>query len=93
MNKFEKLIELNKEFDGILIEDRTNAVWYKDDDYTCWNTDGNLDELYDGEGNTYSGDSLWLSVEDANYYLTQIDSGCGESYFVLFKKDNQVGCK
>lgn len=92
MNKFEKLIELNKEFNGMLINDNTDSVWFNDNGEILWNTDGNVDDLYEGDGDTYSGyvSSNNFETQSDGYILIEMSNDCGGTTFNLFKLVNKV---
>ena len=93
MNKFEKLIELNKEFNNCLCQEWLNSVWYiTKDNCVVWNGENNLEDLYDQYGDTYSGDVSRYNIrfEDDNCLLIELTNDCGGYSLNLFSKANKV---
>lgn len=54
-----------------------------------WNNEGNVEDLIDGDGETYSCGSYHSSEEDDNYFIVEV-AGCEYSGYFLFKKSNEV---
>lgn len=81
---------LNTDFDleFVLIED----IWLRtgDDDSVYYNTDANKEDLLEYEGNTYGLETRFVKYEDDDYYLIYGDNGCGDKYYAMFLKINEV---
>lgn len=91
MNKFEKLIELNKEFDGILINDYTDVLWFETDHDIQWNGERNYEDLINGDGDTYSGETTRnFCLRQDGYLLIEMFNDFGGTCWNLFKLENKV---
>lgn len=91
MNKFEKLIEMNKEFNGILINDYTNALWFETDYDIQWNDERNYEDLIDGDGETCSGSKTNnFDIKQDGYVLVELFNDFGDTCWNLFKAVNKV---
>lgn len=56
----------------------------------CENTDDNKEDLFEGDGNTYSWDVRYVRYEDDDFLLAKVDNGCGDQYYALFLKEFEV---
>lgn len=79
---------LSTKFDlEFTIEDE---MWYRTDQEILWNTDGNKEDLFDGDGNTYGVEIRWIIHDDEDFLLAYVDNGCGDKYKLLLLKEKQV---
>lgn len=83
------LFELFK-FEIIWPEVYENAVWCDDGEMVTYNRAGDLNDLQNEEGCTYSGEIRGEAVEKEGYVIYNLDSGCGYDYQVIFKLENKV---
>jgi hypothetical protein len=81
MNK--QLLELFEEHINFP-EDNTKVCWYADRDQVVYNTDNNLEDLYDQNGQTYSGEIRGEPIEVDGYVMYLLDSQCGWDYQAIF---------
>lgn len=83
-----KLIKLFK--DHIYFpDDYTKLHWKEEYGSISYNTDNELSDLMEGEGNTYSGE-VRSEVEIDDYVMYELDSGCGWNYQAIFSLSNKV---
>lgn len=54
-----------------------------------YNTDGNKEDLFEYDGNSYSLALRWIQYEDDDFVLAKVDNG-GDQYMSLFLKKNEV---
>lgn len=91
MNKFEKLIELNKEFNGILINDYSDTLWFETDYDIQWNGERNYEDLINGDGDTCSGETTRnFALNQDGYLLVEMFNDFGGTCWNLFKLENKV---
>jgi hypothetical protein len=64
-------------------DDLTNAVWFTDCGEVSYNKDKNTNDLFEGDGETYSG-GYTDYTEKGGYVIMTIDSYCGYSYQAIF---------
>lgn len=69
-------------------EDCTEYVWYYSNHSVYYNKDGDVDALFNGDGNTYGGE-VDFEFEKDGYVIFTLDSGCGYSYQAIFKMSNK----
>lgn len=66
-------------------EDNTTVCWYINYDCNvCYNTDNNVEDLLDGNGETYSGLIKGGPVQIDDYIMYTLDSECGFDYQAIF---------
>lgn len=91
-------MSLFKEISDIVIKLKRNAyietheaTFYVDEDSeeVRWNADGDLEELYDGNGSTYSAEisNSW-EQDDCSFF--NVDNGCGETITMVFLSNCEV---
>lgn len=85
-NKLLKLFEEHINFP----EDNTKVCWCVSYDSVMYNTDNNVDDLLDQNGETYSGVIKGEPVEIDGYVMYTLDSECGFDYQAIFKLDLKV---
>lgn len=69
-----------------------NAIWrYSDGEFTI-NTDGNQDDLFDGDGNTYSFDVRYggEKSDDGWVVFYDADNGCGTRDTIIVRAEHNV---
>lgn len=81
MNK--QLLELFEEHINFP-EDNTKVCWCVSYDSVMYNTDNNIEDLMDGNGQTYSGVIRGSAVEIDGYVMYTLDSQCGFDYQAIF---------
>lgn len=79
---------LNREH-AIFPEDGTKFVWSRSDYEVSYNTDGNVEDLRNGDGETYSDYAIELG-ETESLIIFEIDDSCGGEYRMIFDKGNEV---
>lgn len=84
-----KLLKLFKEHIDFP-EDNTEVCWCVNYDSVMYNTDNNVDDLLDQNGDTYSGIIKGEPVEVDGYVMYTLDSECGLDYQAIFKLDLKV---
>lgn len=55
-----------------------------------YNLEGNVEDLFNGDGKTYGGEVRFDAVEREGHILYTLDSSCGYDYQVILKLENQV---
>lgn len=66
-------------------EDYTKIHWYVSyGDAVLYNTDNNLDDLLEGNGQTYSGIIKGEPIDINGYVMYTLDSECGFDYQAIF---------
>lgn len=71
-------------------EDNTKVCWYADRDQVVYNTDNNIEDLFDQNGQTYSGEIRGEPVEIDGYVFYTLDSLCGFDYQAIFSSALKV---
>lgn len=67
-----------------------DAVWTKNGEELSYNLAGSVEDLENGDGDTYGGQILGIGVKKEGYVLYTVDSGCGYDYQVILKLANKV---
>lgn len=90
-------VQMHKEFNSHESEfslefELNEEMWCKfgDNDSVSFNTDGNEEDLFNFEGQTYNLEIRYVTYEDEDFYKVYADNGCGDKYHVLFLKKNEV---
>lgn len=65
-------------------EDYTKVCWQSDLDQIVYNTDNNIEDLLDQNGQTYSGIVKGEPVKIDGYVMYTLDSECGFDYQAIF---------
>lgn len=85
LSDLKELVEEIKEKDGICLSlDFIHHTWARSEFDIYWNTDDNLEELLNGEGNTYSVERRSELQTTGDYLCVTGDNGCGEQYSCMF---------
>lgn len=85
--------ELFQKFDEYLVKPELflDDIWYQDTNgYVHWNSQGNMDDLMNGDGESYSEDSYGDSVTVDGYVLFMLGDSCGGKGQVIFKLSNNT---
>ena len=69
-------------------EDLTDCIWHSNHGEVVYNKEGNVDDLFSGDGDTYSGCDKWR-VEKEGYIIFVLDDGCGGDYQAIFSLKNK----
>lgn len=73
-----------------LPDDFTECNWYESGcDAVYWTEEDNLDDLFNGDGETYSGEILGTPIELDGFVMFLIDNGCGDKYQAIFSLDKK----
>ena len=67
-----------------------DKMWYQSETEFCWNTDNNLEDLENRDGNSYSTEVLSVPFEEDGCIIVNGDNGCGETITYVFLKDKEV---
>lgn len=84
----DKLIKLFKEYVWTP-EDYTEICWCEQHEHVTYNIDNNVDDLINGERDTYSG-RIKSRIELDGYILLTIDSEQGWDYQAFFNSNKKV---
>lgn len=71
-------------------DDHTDICWTYTHEEVRYNTGNNVDDLMNGDGETYSGEDKLGEIVIDNYVLYTLDSGCGYDYQAIFSVDKKV---
>ena len=72
-----------------LPDDFTEVVWYEDNGTVCWNSDGSVEDLVNGNGDTYQCEIRGGGIVIDKYIMFLLDSGCGYNYQAIFSLNNK----
>lgn len=70
-------------------DDFTNCIWCENCGELSWNLDNSIEDLENGDGNTYSADRKVLVAEKEPYVMYIINDGCGNTYQAIFDLRNK----
>lgn len=91
MSKVEQLKQILEEMDYAGMMDVIDNCWMFEDRYAVrWNTDNNITDLLDGEGETYMGYITEGTTMFENYEVMNVDTEQGYWQTLLFNKDSEV---
>ena len=65
-------------------EDHTKVCWIEDRGTISYNKENNVENLLDGNGETYSGEVREGPIEIDGYVMYLLDSSCGFDYQAIF---------
>jgi hypothetical protein len=89
-NLFNQVKELQTEVNMNIVA-YTDVAWYYQDDELRVNTQGQLDDLFNGEGCTYSYDVRGCVESEDDYVMFyDADNGCGTRDTIILKASGQV---
>lgn len=87
-----RLITILEQIDyPVLFEVDLESVWYTDGDSVYWNTDKNIDDLLNHDGNTYSGYLPEGEARQGKYFICNVDTQCGQWVTSILSLDKEVG--
>lgn len=87
---FNKIKELTEEIQYSVLLETHECAWYQTQDEIHWNTDSNLEELYEGNGSTYSEEfTEGAHIQDGCYFVN-LDNGCGQTITSVFLESLEV---
>ncbi len=86
-DKSEQLKNLLEDIDYPHLLDFIKGVWYMSEDEVHWNSDYTCDDLYNGNGDTYSAEVTEGTGQWEGFTIINYDNGCGVTQTGLF--DNQ----
>jgi hypothetical protein len=90
MTKIEQLKELLSDMEYPSMMEVVDAAWFRDNEEFHWNTDHNVEDLYNGDGNTYSGYQTESYTEWEGYLVVNLDTLVGYWMTYLFPLDKEV---
>jgi hypothetical protein len=91
MSLFKEIKSLVDKIEGSLYIDVNECAWtMADDGELYFNTDSNLEELYCGNGDTYSGEVIGSSWGQDDCVFFNVDNGCGETITHVFLENLEV---
>lgn len=86
--------ELFQKFDEYLVKPELflDDIWYQDmvGGYVHWNSQGNVEDLLNGDGETFSEDSYGDPITVDGYVLFMLSDSCGGKGQVIFKLSNNT---
>ena len=86
-----KAIEVLEELFPDILLDHFDCIWELDDGEVSWNTDNCEEDLYNGDGNTYTGEITREGVKtDGVYTIMNVDYAIGQDVTVVFNNDKRV---
>lgn len=87
----EKLVEILDEINyPVLMEVDLESIWRIEDGEITWNSEGNRNDLEDGEGNTYSGYLPEGFHVQGDYLVCNVDTQCGQWVTRIFSVYKEV---
>lgn len=89
-NKVHDLIEALKDIKYQTCVEVIDGCWLLYDNEIHWNTDYDKEDLYIGEGQTFSYEITDGQVEQDGYLITTGDTGTGYTVTVIAKLGDQV---
>jgi len=87
---FERIKSLNEEVSYPWMLQPINCMWTFSDNDVHWDTDNNLEDLENHNGETYGGEYWEGYHEQDGCYFFNYDNGCGETITAVFLKDKLV---
>ena len=87
--------EITNKFDEHLIKpDVIEQIWFEDSHgVVSWNGENNIDDLLNGDGNTYSGEIRIEGIEIDGHVLYTLNNDCGGEEQVIFSIANKIDPK
>lgn len=85
-----KLREILNQIDHPIYVEIVDCCWVEDGFDIHWNTDDNEDDLENGDGNTYSMESVGGQSEYDGYRVVNGHTGCGETVTYFFNLEKEV---
>lgn len=69
-------------------DDFTYCIWYDNGEELSWNIENNIEDLENGDGDTYCGEVL-VNLVKGDYALYVLNDGCGNKYQAIFDLRNK----
>lgn len=88
--------EVIQKFDDHLVKPELflEQIWFEQKyGNVHWNGENNIDDLINGDGDTYSGDVRAGAVEVDGYVLYTLGNDCGGESQLVFKLSNKIDPK
>lgn len=90
-NKIDLLRQFMLEMEGLPLIEVEDCIWVETEYDITWNTEDNLIDLSNENGETYSGEIMGCaSLEWEGYKVVNLDTGCGAQVTYLFPLDKEV---
>lgn len=84
------LKEILEEIDHPVLIEIVDCIWSGGEFEYSWNTDDDVDDLENGDGDTYSVEVRGGVSEYDGYLVINADTGCGETVTYLFNLEKEV---
>lgn len=84
------LKEILQNIDHPVYVEVIDSYWTENGFEIHWNTDDDEDDLENGDGNTYSVESIGAQSEYDGYRVVNDDTGCGETVTYFFNLEKEV---
>ena len=91
MSDVQKLQELLDKIPYAILIEVKDCMWYRDGGTLYWNEEFNSEDLYNQDGDTYSGWMREGSKEWECYLVTNLDMSVGTMVTYLFPLDKEIG--
>ena len=87
-----RLQKILDEIDYPILVEIVDCVWCRDDTdcYFQWNDGGNLEDLENLDGDTYSMEAFEGWVEHGGYLVVNGHNGCGQTITYFFNLSKEV---
>lgn len=87
----EKLVEILDEINyPVLMEVDLESIWRIEDNEITWNSEGDRNDLEDGEGETYNGYLPEGFHVQGDYLVCNVDTQCGQWVTRIFSVYKEV---
>lgn len=90
MSDVQKLKELLDKIPYAVLIEVKDCMWYRDGNEIYWNEEFNSEDLYNQDGDSYSGWMREGSKEWDGYLVTNLDMSIGTMVTYLFPLDKEV---
>lgn len=90
MSDVQKLKELIDKIPYAILIEVQDCMWYQDGNEIYWNSEFNSGDLYNGDGDSYSGWMREGSSKWEGYLVTNLDMSIGTMVTYLFPLDKEV---
>lgn len=90
MSDIQKLQEILDKIPYAVLIEVQDCMWYRDGNEIHWNGEFNSEDLYNGEGDTYSGWMREGSKEWDDYLVTNLDMSIGTMVTYLFPLGKEI---
>lgn len=90
MSLFEEVKSLLDKLEGTPMIEYQECAYYLTEGELYYNKDSNLEELYEGNGSTYSLELKGSTFTQDGCLFANGDGGCGETYTIVFPDNLEV---